>query len=117
MGNGNFALQHVTNRLRDNGLSISWRAVDEQRMPGGDGWTELIEDAATQHEMRERDFHQLTRRLHAVLRGELRHVCLILLDRNRQRTDVMVVLEEQRRAYAARVGQTIGKRRGADERS
>ena len=51
---GDVAVEQAANRLRDDGLAVSRRAVDEHRMAGVDRGTELVEHAIADHEMRKR---------------------------------------------------------------
>ena len=54
VGNRNLTVLQVPDRLGNDRLAVSGRAVDEHRVSGGDRRPELVEHLLTDHEMRER---------------------------------------------------------------
>ena len=57
IGNRDFPVQQVSNRLRDHRLAVAGGAVDEHRVGGRDGRADLVEHAVAQHQMAERAPH------------------------------------------------------------
>ena len=99
-GDGDDAVEQVPDRLRDDRLSVSRRAVDEQRVRAVDGRSELIQHAFAQHQVRERLADAPAgRRLRHRSREPL-HVRLVLDERHRRHADVMALFEEQQGTVA-----------------
>ena len=117
VGNGDLAVLQVPDRLGDDRLAVSGRAVHEHRVSGGDRRPELVEHLLTDHEMRERVADACARnraRDGATVRLE---VCAILPQRYRRDADVLVVLQKQQRPPAALVRDPVPVRGPADHRA
>ena len=56
------AVEQIADRLRDDRLAVSGRAVDEHRVAGVDGRAELVEHAVADDQMRERLLERVPRR-------------------------------------------------------
>jgi hypothetical protein len=101
------ALEQIPNGLGDHRLSISGGTVDEHRVGGPDGWSDLIEHALAEHKVRKRFSHPAPR-------DRPRHglaVCLqighVLFERDGRYADVLAALHEQHGALPAGVGDAI----------
>ena len=101
------SFEQVANGLGDHGLAVSGWAVDEHRMAGVDGRTELVEDPIGQHQVRKRLPHAISHRAAVGRGGEGFHVSLVLGERHRRHANVVAVFEKEGRAGAARVGDPI----------
>ena len=112
---GDVAVEQVVDGLRDDGLAVAGRAVDEHRVAGIDRRSELVEDLVADDEMRERSSHALARGAPRRRRAVGIQVGLVLRERYRRGADVVAGLQEQRRAGAAGVGDAVAVRRAADE--
>ena len=111
------AVEQVANRLRDDRLAVAGRAVDEQRVAGIDGRAELIEHALPEHEVPEGIAKAVARRAARRRLLPVVEVGDIARERHRREADVLVVLEKDRHARAARVGDSIPVGRGPDHRA
>ncbi len=117
VGNGNLTVLEVPDRLGNDRLAVSGRAVNEHRVSGGDRRPELVEHLLTDHEMRERVADACARNRPgdgATIRLE---VFAILPQRHRRHADVLVVLQKQQRPPAALVCDPVPVRGPSDHRA
>ena len=91
----------------DHRLSVPGGAVHEERPPGPNGRTQLIEYAIAQYQPLECLAHAGGR--HLVVEGppEILEVAPILVERDRREAHVVVLFEKQRGAFAARIGDAV----------
>ena len=69
MRNGDFAVHQIANGLRDDRLAVARRAVDEHRVAGGNGRSDLVEHLVADDQVRERLPHAIARHVrHRLLR-------------------------------------------------
>ena len=97
----------VPDALRDHGLAVPRRAIDEQRPACADGRSQLVQHAVAEHQRTECLANAAGRRI--VDRGspEVLEVAAVLFQRHRRNAHVVVVFEEQRGSLAARIGDPV----------
>jgi hypothetical protein len=111
------AVEQLLDRLRDDGLAVAGRTVDEHRVGGVNGGTKLVHDPFADDEMAEGLAHALAGCAMRRLLLELVHVALVLRKWHRRRANVVVRLEEQLRARTARIGDAVAVGRAANHRT
>jgi len=90
------AIEQVPDGLRDDGLPVARRAVDEQGVPGANRRADLVQDPIAQHQVRERLAHALGAHVVRHRLPETLHVPLVLNQRHRRHAHVLVAFQEQR---------------------
>ena len=89
--NPHLAVEQVADRLRDDRLAVAGRPVDEERVPGVHGRTELIEHPLAQDEVRKRFPDLGAGDQPGIGRLERHHVAAVLRHRHRRDAGVHAV--------------------------
>ncbi len=111
VGDRDVTIEQFTNRLRDDRLSVSRRPIDEHGMRAIDGRPKLIEHALAEHQTPEGAANAFTRRGSRRRFRKRMHVGAVRCKRHRRGSEILALLHEGGRAFAARLSDAIDKGR------